>query len=270
MLNKNKYKPNKILVFDTETTGVFGAEIIELAFCIYDLRYNKVIETFDTFVKVKDNLDTLMTEIKKPDGTFKSISELTHITNEMCKSGITQEELANIVQKKFFDNDTMLVGYNLNFDLNRVKETLERFGKVFNIKNIDCLDLLTVYKDRAMYDRETDSDGRPLGHRLDSAVKHYKVKVKNTHRAIDDVLATLEVYKEMEKEEKISPLYKNSFGFNAKFSDSLERLNHIEYYPQSYSKKSVYYQLLKGFKEYMASKDKEFLEPKFKEGIYYF
>ena len=74
--------------------------------------------------------------------------------------------------------------YNAQFDLSFTQEMLGRYGDdaLQLLKDCDYLDSLTVYKDR-----------RDYPHKLENAIAAYNLgdKVKNTHRAIDDVKALL-------------------------------------------------------------------------------
>ena len=88
---------------------------------------------------------------------------------------------------------------------------LLRSGDPLILKGKDKLDLLTVYKDRHSYP-----------HKLCNAIEVYGLsgKVVNSHRAIDDVLATVEVMKAMELERADLECYVNLFGFNPKYGIS--------------------------------------------------
>lgn len=246
-----------VIIFDTETTGLNYLEdrIIEFAYVIakrIGYSYFEVIKKRDYFIK--QDIDIEKKEIDRLDifGNKLTISKLTHITNSMLEMGISEEELINIIKKDFYSlENATIVAYNANFDLNMIKGLFLRHNENIDIlKTVNYLDLLTVYKDYFPYDKTLDENGQALGHRLDSAVKTLEVEVKNTHRAIDDVLATLEVYKKILKQgTKIRP-YINLFGFNPKFENELERLDFINYCPQPYGKKTpVLFYSLKKFRE---------------------
>ena len=87
--------------------------------------------------------------------------------------------------------NTLLLAYNAHFDLSFLFYMLLRDGDPTILKGKDKLDLLTVYKDRHSYP-----------HKLCNAIDVYGLsgKVVNSHRAVDDVLATVEVMKAMEAE----------------------------------------------------------------------
>lgn len=90
----------------------------------------------------------------------------------------------------------------------------------------DYLDSLTVYKDRRAYP-----------HKLANAIAAYKLedKVQNSHRAIDDVEALLEVCKAMDDERPDLLTYVNLFGYNPKYGVSGDRLAGVTYWPQHFN-----------------------------------
>ncbi len=113
---------------------------------------------------------------------------------------------------------------NAQFDLLFSRQLLK--GHRLNV-SLKFLDTLTVYKDRAAYP-----------HKLEAAIRHYKLesKVQNTHRAIDDVCALLEVTKAMDAERADLNTYVNVFGYNPKYGISGEKIAGITYYPQDFIK----------------------------------
>ena len=248
-----------MVFFDTETTGIDfnNSRIIEIGYVVIEKVDGKFKRTkeVDEFIKQPFVLEEIMTSRTNEYGKLESIADLTGISTEQMQSGITEDDLVDLLLMDFFTPDTLVIAYNSNFDLNMVKNLLDRKG--YNgseyIKSVDHLDLLTVYKDYNAYSRELDPSGKPLGHRLDAAVKRYKVSHINTHRAIDDVLATVEVYYSMMREEEVKYFqYYNTFGFNPKFENELEKLDGIEYLPQPYNrKKVVLYEHLRRYRERM-------------------
>ena len=73
-------------------------------------------------------------------------------------------------------------------------------------------------------------------HRLCSAIEAYGLsgKVVNSHRAVDDVLATLKVMEEMEKEKPDLERYVNLFGYNPKYGIEGKPIGTVTYKPQPY------------------------------------
>jgi DNA polymerase-3 subunit epsilon len=124
-----------------------------------------------------------------------------------------------------FAGNTLLLAYNAHFDLSFLFYMLLRDGDPTILKGKDKLDLLTVYKDR-----------RPFPHRLHNAIDAYGLtgKVVNSHRAIDDVLATVAVMEAMATERDDLVCYLNLFGYNPKYGIDGKPIGSITYKPQSY------------------------------------
>ena len=93
------------------------------------------------------------------------------------------------------------------------------------LKGKDKLDLLTVYKDRHSYP-----------HKLCNAIEVYGLEdeVVNSHRAVDDVIATVAVMREMEAEKDDLMCYVNLFGYNPKYGISGKPIRSVTYKPQKY------------------------------------
>ena len=64
----------------------------------------------------------------------------------------------------------------------------------------------------------------------------------NSHRAIDDGLATLAVMEEMEKEKDDLERYVNLFGYNARFGLEGRPISSVTYKPQGYDPKNALYE----------------------------
>lgn len=224
----NKYR--NIVFFDVETTG-FNAQ----AHRIIELAAIGVRRNFEGKAEIWREMDVYC---KLPDGMKipEKIVELTGITDQMLvEQGISEDEMAAQFAQIMAgevdadSKETLLVAHNAQFDLNflaflyvlqmahdsegpQYRERLHRFNAA------DYLDTLTVYKDRAAYP-----------HKLANAIEHYGLagKVVNSHRAIDDVKALLEVTKAMGMERGDLQDYVNIFGYNPKYGISGRHLKKV-------------------------------------------
>ena len=214
---------DRLVLFDTETTGLKCSrdEIIEFAAVVVEPQAG-VVQEYDELVSLS------------PGGFVPPrIQELTGIsTQDIRERGISKErvcrDIAEMIQGK-----TLLLAYNAHFDLSFLFYLLLRSGDPEILKGKDKLDLLTVYRDRRSYP-----------HRLCSAIEAYGLsgKVVNSHRAIDDVLATLAVMEEMEKEKDDLDRYVNLFGYNARFGLEGRPISSVTYKPQGYDPKKPLYE----------------------------
>lgn len=218
-------KYDRLVLFDTETTGLNYSrdEIIEFAAVVVERRDGEA-----TVVREYDELIQL-----SPGGFVPpKIQELTGIsTADLRERGLSKARVARDIGEMLGGN-TLLLAYNAHFDLSFLYYFLLRDGDPMILKGKDKLDLLTVYKDR-----------RPYPHKLCSAIDAYGLtgKVQNSHRAVDDVLATVAVMEEMEKERDDLERYINLFGFNPKYGLEGKPIGSVTYKPQPYQPAQALY-----------------------------
>ncbi len=209
-------KYDKLVLFDTETTGLHFArdEIIEFAAVAVERREGKAVVT-----REYDELITLTPGNRVPP----QIEQLTGITTgDIAERGIPKEQVCKDISELFTGN-TLLLAYNAHFDLSFLYYLLLRSGDPGCLKGKDKLDLLTVYKDRRSYP-----------HKLCNAIESYGLsgQVKNSHRAVDDVLATVAVMRAMEEERDDIERYVNLFGHHPKYGISGKPIGSVTYRSQ--------------------------------------
>ena len=218
-------KYDRLVLFDTETTGLQYSrdEIIEFAAIVVERREGTaaVIQEYDELISLS------------PGGFVPpKIEELTGIsTADLRERGLPKTRVARDIAEMIRGN-TLLLAYNAHFDLSFLYYFLLRDGDPMILKGKDKLDLLTVYKDR-----------HPYPHKLCSAIEVYGLqdKVCNSHRAVDDVLATLAVMEEMEKELPDLERYINLFGYNPKYGIEGKPIGSVTYKPQPYNPRQALY-----------------------------
>ena len=210
---------DKLVLFDTETTGLQFSrdEIIEFAAVVVEL-----VDGIPTVTREYDELVALA-----PGGFVPpKITELTGIsTLDLMQKGLPKTRVCRDIAEMFTGN-TLLLAYNAHFDLSFLFYMLLRDGDPTILKGKDKLDLLTVYRDRHSYP-----------HKLCNAidVSGLSGKVVNSHRAVDDVIATVAVMEEMEKEKDDLLQYVNLFGFNPKYGVDGKPIGSVTYKPQPYN-----------------------------------
>ena len=217
-----------ILVLDTETSGLSfsGEEIIEFAAAKLELRQGRVTITAeaDEFICRTDDRRLA-----------PRIVELTGITDEMLREhGISKQAFAELLAG-LLEEETMIAAYNAQFDLLFLYYFLLSQGDARLLQDKPKLDLLTVYRDR-----------RPYPHKLCNAIEAYGLqnRVQNSHRAIDDVRATVEVMKAMEDELPDLEKYIDLFGYSAKYGVSGPRISSVRYLPQGLEGTGKLYHML--------------------------
>lgn len=219
-------KYDRLVLFDTETTGLNYSrdEIIEFAAVVVEQvgGVPKVVQEYDELVALS------------PGGFVPpKIQELTGITTQdLREKGLPKtrvcQDIARLIQ-----GNTLLLAYNAHFDLSFLFYMLLRDGDPAILKGKDKLDLLTVYRDRHSYP-----------HKLASAIDQYGLtgKVVNSHRAVDDVIATVAVMEEMEKEKADLEKYINLFGYNPKYGIEGKAIGSVTYKPQPYNPRLPLYE----------------------------
>ena len=130
-----------LVLFDTETTGIDPTreEIIEIG--AVSITAGEEDSSFNALIRLS------------PSRTLPPfITELTGITAEQLdRTGIEKTTAAESFCKLLEREDTLLVAYNAQFDLNFIYYLLREQGRTASLKNLKFLDALTVYKDRRDY-----------------------------------------------------------------------------------------------------------------------
>lgn len=209
---------DSILVLDTETSGLSCRmdEIIEFA------AVRLVWDGSDFVTDVEADEFVRRTNDRRLD---PRIVGLTGITDELLRDeGISKAAFAALLAGLLTPR-TLITAYNAQFDLLFLYHFLDHTGDARLLQNQPKLDLLTVYRDRRAYP-----------HRLSNAIEAYGLQdsAQNSHRAIDDVRATVAVMREMAAERDDLAQYIDIFGYSAKYGVSGPRISSVCYLPQGY------------------------------------
>lgn len=206
----------RVLVFDTETTGLpktkiinpdtlhLWPHIVQFSYIIYDTIENEIIETNDNIIKLPENT-TIPEEAIKIHG----------ITNEMsCKS---KNSIDDILIKFFKDlkNSDKIIGHNIYFDINMIKIELLRiiYRNTFIHKSVkiykDNLFYITNYKNICCTLKDSielcnietrDRFGKSYLKYPKLVELHQKLfnsVPNNLHNSLNDILVTLRCYMKM-------------------------------------------------------------------------
>lgn len=156
------------IVFDIETTG-FGPvkdKIIEIG--AVKLVGGEITETFSTFINP---------EIPIPE----EITKLTSITNEMVKDA---ERIEEVLPKflKFCEN-CILVAHNASFDVGFIRKKAELLQIKVGFTSVDTVGIARILLPHL------------TNYKLHIVCKELNISLENHHRAVDDAMATAEIYK---------------------------------------------------------------------------
>ena len=209
---------DRLVILDTETTGLHYSrdEIIEFSAVAVEkgIGSHRIVAEYDQLVSLS------------PGGFVPpKIEQLTgSSTQDLRERGVPKTRVCRDIAELIAGN-TLLLAYNAHFDLSFLFYMLLRDGDPKILKGKDKLDLLTVYRDRHEYP-----------HKLCSAIEKYGLsgKVVNSHRAVDDVIATVAVMEAMEAERPDLDKYINLFGYNPKYGIEGKPIGSVTYKPQGF------------------------------------
>jgi DNA polymerase III epsilon subunit-like protein len=208
----------KVLIFDTETTGLPETKIlnpdtldkwpymVQLSYVIYEEVYENEFEILD----VKDYI------IKLPESIHISVesNKIHGITDEISQTnGVLIE---HVLHDLFYNLQKVdrIVGHNISFDLNIIRTELLRF--IYNISNTIREEEIKFYKKYLYYLNNfkniyctmynsiefcniiaLDKFGKPYKKYpklIDLYFKLFSCEPKNMHNSLHDVAATLRCY----------------------------------------------------------------------------
>lgn len=213
---------DRILIFDTETTGLrFDRDEI-IQFSAVALERSGVTQQYDRLIRLAPGQQV------PPE-----IQRLTGITTQDVEQrGIPRDQAAREIAGLLAGN-TLLTAYNAHFDLSFLFHMLRVHGDPGCLRGKDKLDLLTVYRDRRAYP-----------HKLRDAIAAYGLEgtVQNSHQADQDALATVSVMDAMSAERDDLPDYINLFGYIPKYGPPRRPIRSVTYLPQPYDSPIPLYQ----------------------------
>ena len=156
-------------VVDIETTSLdcYRGEILEIS--AIKVRNQQETEYFSELIKIHNKVGAFTTK-------------LTGITNEMIlKEG---KELVLVLKNfKDFLGDDIIVGHNVNFDINFIYDSMKKnLGR--NLTN-DYVDTLRIARKVLPHLKH---------HKLDDLIKYFNLVERNEHRALNDCILTNQVY----------------------------------------------------------------------------
>jgi DNA polymerase-3 subunit epsilon len=157
----------RFAIVDIETTGgmVKRDKITEIAIVLYD--GNQIIDQWDTLIYPERSIPEYITNI-------------TGITNEMVRDAPRFYEVAKkIVQ---MTEGSVFVAHNVRFDYGFLRAEFSRLGFTYTRKQ-----LCTVRMSRKVFPGLKS-------YALGNLIKHFGIRVDARHRALDDTLATVELF----------------------------------------------------------------------------
>ncbi len=200
-----KKKKTIFAIIDVETTGGTAAKerITEIAIALHD--GEKVIDTYSTLLNPERSIPY-------------NITQLTGISNEMVQNAPKFFEVAKKIVE--MTEGAIFVAHNVRFDYNFIREEFARLGFSYVRKQ-----LCTVKMSRQALPGLSS-------YSLGNLIKSLNIKVLDRHRALADVLATVEVFERIIAVEKGVGKLEDRVNLGIKETNlpngiSLEKLNSL-------------------------------------------
>ena len=188
----------KLLVFDTETTGlpkfknssIYKVDewpyIVQLSYIVYDMENND-IDIIDDYIDIPENIEI-----------SKESSNIHGITKEMCKTGITISEALNKFVN-YINSCDIIIGHNVSFDKRRIivegirnKQNIFLKDKQFYCTMKDSAEICKIEKINSEGEKYFKYPTLTELHEF-----YFKKTPKNTHNAIVDVLICFKCFMKM-------------------------------------------------------------------------
>ena len=179
-VNNVLHNHDKLIIFDTETTGLASdAKIIQFSAVLY--------ENDNGSLKEIDNMDVYLNPGEKLDPV---ITELTGISDDMLKYAANENILAPKIME-FMGQADLWSAYNINFDLAKIEHMCARTHIPYQPKE---------YFDTMLMAKNMISKDNVKNHKLGTIVAYllpdYEAKF---HNSLEDVRATGAVLNELAK-----------------------------------------------------------------------
>lgn len=160
--------PNDFIVLDLETTGLdpYYNEIIEIA--ALKIRNGVISDTFETLIKPNQDISDFITN-------------LTGISNEMVNNAPCLSEV--LPQIFDFISDDIILGHNINFDINFLYDDFDYFFK----KPLSNNFIDTMRLSRKAFPNLPH-------HRLIDIAEYFNISPNGYHRALQDCQTTYECF----------------------------------------------------------------------------
>jgi len=163
---KNSFK-TPLIVLDTETTGISHYDNHIIEFAAIKVEDSRITDSIETFINPQRSIPPMA-------------SKINGITDAMVENAPTFKEF--MPQFLEFLGKGIFVAHNANFDWRFLNTELKRSGgEELSNRRMCTIELLKL-----------SHPGLPT-YKMDFLSEHFKTKVKNTHRALADVEATVEI-----------------------------------------------------------------------------
>lgn len=196
----------RVLVFDTETTGLptnkyeaqrgrwynYWGHIVQLSWVLYDTSTNCLLQTEDKIIHLQDNIEL-------PEDSVN----IHGVTREMMVTrGIRIEDALSLFRIALQSCD-MIVGHNIEFDINMVRAEMIRSGAIDYFLLLNVPIVCTMKKNRKFCKILVTSErtGRKYykyPKLMELYEKIYGYVPNNLHNALVDVIVCLRCFMKLD------------------------------------------------------------------------
>ena len=180
---------NNYTVVDIETTGM-------------SWNFSKILEISALKVRNKEITEEFSELINPHEPIPYFIKNLTGITDEMVCDALELDEV--LLKFKDFLREDIIVGHNVNFDVNFLYD---------NFLNVLNNPMQNNFVDTLRISRKLLPELKH--HKLDNLTQYYNIKARDKHRALNDCVLTNNVYIDMCK--TVYEKYDNWDSFKKEF-----------------------------------------------------
>lgn len=180
---------NNYTVVDIETTGM-------------SWKFSKILEISALKVRNKEITEEFSELINPHEPIPYFIKNLTGITDEMVCDALELDEV--LLKFKDFLREDIIVGHNVNFDVNFLYD---------NFLNVLNKPMQNNFVDTLRISRKLLPELKH--HKLDNLTQYYNIKARDKHRALNDCVLTNNVYIDMCK--TVYEKYDNWDSFKKEF-----------------------------------------------------
>lgn len=152
-----------------------------------DIENDRIIELAAIKFNLKKNIETTTTLINPKIPIPKISQDIHHISDEMVKDSPTIDKFL----KSFlnFIGDHTIVGHGIKFDIDLISNEAKRCRlpcKIYLNESIDTLRLARLY-------------GKSPSNSLETLRNHFNIGFEIAHRALNDVIINIEIFKKLIK-----------------------------------------------------------------------
>ena len=183
----------KILVFDTETTGLPEKNasiketekwpyIIQLSIVCFDTSLCKIINKYDNYIKIRGDIE-LSDDVKK----------ITNIDEKMIEGGINIKEALNEFNR-YMNISNLIVCHNVSFDKRMImvecirNKIKQQFVKFYYNKQTKINEYCTMKNNIDLF------ENKKYPKLIELHSKLFEEQINNLHNSFVDILITLRCY----------------------------------------------------------------------------